>query len=197
MPKVVDHDQRRDELMRAVWRVVARDGLEGATMRSIALETGWSSGVLQHYFSSKRDIIVSAHHLAYQRAAERIEAGVAHLSAIEALRVALYEALPLDEERLLEARIEVSAWGLAASDPEFLRDRHTSVQSWLDRLAGVVAEARADGDVGYSAGDEVIAHEILALVDALSLEAVLYPHIATVERQMLLADALLDRIRGA
>lgn len=195
MPKIVDHDQRREELLQAVWRIVARDGLEAATMRSIAQETGWSSGVLQHYFTSKRDIIVSAHELAYQRVSDRIEAKIQGASAIESLRIALDEALPLDDERLLEARIEVSAWGLAVADPEFLRHRHESTQRWMDYLTEVIGQARADGDVHNPASDEMLAHEMLVLVDALSLEAVLYPHIATPQRQRALADALLQRIR--
>ena len=36
-PKDVDHDARREELLESVWRVVARDGLEGAL---VDLETG-------------------------------------------------------------------------------------------------------------------------------------------------------------
>ena len=42
MPKDVDHDARREELLEAVWRVIARDGMERATIRAIAKETGWS-----------------------------------------------------------------------------------------------------------------------------------------------------------
>ncbi|MBA4102389.1 MAG: TetR/AcrR family transcriptional regulator, partial [Arthrobacter sp.] len=37
MPKIVDHDERRLELVDATWRIIARQGLEGATMREIAM----------------------------------------------------------------------------------------------------------------------------------------------------------------
>ena len=46
MPKEVDHNERREELLEAVWRVIARDGMEGTTIRGIAKESGWSTGVL-------------------------------------------------------------------------------------------------------------------------------------------------------
>ncbi|MGW0035511.1 TetR/AcrR family transcriptional regulator [Gordonia sp. NPDC003376] len=194
MPKVVDHEQRRAELLTVVWRVIARDGLDGVTMRSLSAETGWSSGVLQHYFSGKRDIVVSAHRLAYERAGERIEARIRGLRARDALRVALLEALPLDEERLVEARVEVSAWSLAMNDPEFLAIREESLQAWRSLLVDIIAAARANGDVHSPMTDDLLAHEVLALVDAMSVQAVLFPALATPRRQVELADALLGRI---
>ena len=38
MPKIVDWDERRDEILSATWRVIARDGIDGATIRAIAKE---------------------------------------------------------------------------------------------------------------------------------------------------------------
>jgi len=46
MPKVVDWDARRDEVLAATWRVIARHGLAGTTVRKIAREAGYSAGVL-------------------------------------------------------------------------------------------------------------------------------------------------------
>ena len=31
MPKIVDWDERRDEILSATWRVIARNGIAGAT----------------------------------------------------------------------------------------------------------------------------------------------------------------------
>ena len=38
MPKIVDWDARRDEILSATWRVIARDGIARATIRAIARE---------------------------------------------------------------------------------------------------------------------------------------------------------------
>ena len=38
MPKIVDWDAQRDEILSATWRVIARDGITGATIRAIARE---------------------------------------------------------------------------------------------------------------------------------------------------------------
>ena len=52
MPKVVDVEQRKTELAAAVARVIARSGIEGASMRQVAAEAGWTTGTLVHYFSA-------------------------------------------------------------------------------------------------------------------------------------------------
>jgi len=56
MPKVVDHAQRKRELVESTWRVIARLGLAGATMRQIAEEAGYANGALKPYFPTKMDL---------------------------------------------------------------------------------------------------------------------------------------------
>ena len=60
MPKIVDHDSRKAVFAEAAIRLVARDGLEGLTMRAVAAESGLSYGSLFHYFDSKDDLLMHA-----------------------------------------------------------------------------------------------------------------------------------------
>ena len=53
MPKIVDHDERREEILSAAIRVIDSVGLDNTTTRAIALESGYSNGVLSHYFSGQ------------------------------------------------------------------------------------------------------------------------------------------------
>ena len=59
MPKVVDIEQRRAELAEAASRLIARAGIESATMREVAAEAGWTTGALTHYFSDKRELLLT------------------------------------------------------------------------------------------------------------------------------------------
>ena len=59
MPKIVDHDERREEILQAAIRVIDSVGLDNTTTRAIALESGYSNGVLSHYFQDKDDILQS------------------------------------------------------------------------------------------------------------------------------------------
>lgn len=56
MPKVVDHDQYRRELLRQCFDLFADQGYAALTMRQIAQALGVSTGTLYHYFSSKEDL---------------------------------------------------------------------------------------------------------------------------------------------
>ena len=107
MPKIVNWDDRRDEILSATWRVIARDGIAKATIRSIAREAHCSPGILAHYFDDKADILGSALVLSHRRVAARMDARAAGRAGLDALRIVMLEALPLDDERDLEAQIEI------------------------------------------------------------------------------------------
>lgn len=194
MPKIVDHDERRTEVLDATWRVIARYGLEGATVRRIADEAGYSNGILTHYFKNKEDILISAHQLAFSRAGERISRAMADLSGISALRQALFEALPLDAERLLEAQVDVSFLGYSVGNERLREIRRRSNEQVRRNWVEFVDATRAVGDIPEQEHSADVADELMALVDSLSLEAIIQPDWMTPERQRRLIDRYLGRI---
>lgn len=58
MPKIVDHDRCRKELMHKCLALFARRGYGSITMRQIATELGVSTGTLYHYFPSKESLFM-------------------------------------------------------------------------------------------------------------------------------------------
>jgi AcrR family transcriptional regulator len=56
MPKIVDHDLYRKELLNHCFDLLAEKGYAAITMRQIAQEIGVSTGTLYHYFPSKEAI---------------------------------------------------------------------------------------------------------------------------------------------
>src|SRR5215472_13107625 len=52
-----ESQERRDEVVKATWRVIAREGLDRASMRAIAQELGTSTGVITHYFRDKDQML--------------------------------------------------------------------------------------------------------------------------------------------
>jgi AcrR family transcriptional regulator len=53
-------DAVRHHLVDSAYRVIARDGLVGATTRAIAEEAGVGVGTLYNYFNDRRDLVVAA-----------------------------------------------------------------------------------------------------------------------------------------
>ncbi|MGE5372508.1 MAG: TetR/AcrR family transcriptional regulator [Solirubrobacterales bacterium] len=67
IPKIVDHDEYREELLNRYFELFARRGYLDVTMREIAKELGVSTGTLYHYFPTKRAILEQLFRLASRR----------------------------------------------------------------------------------------------------------------------------------
>jgi AcrR family transcriptional regulator len=195
MPKIVNWDERRDEILAATWRVIARDGIAKATIRAIAREAHCSAGILAHYFDDKADILGSALMLSHRRVVARMDAGAAGRRGLGALRVVMLEALPLDDERDLEARIEISFWGRALGNPDLRTVQNAEFDRFARRLRAHLAEARERGELRDGVDIDLAAHQLLVLIDGLSAQRVLYPGRVTAERQRQMLGALLDSFR--
>src|SRR5580704_13464258 len=183
MPKIVDWDARRDEILSATWRVIARDGITGATIRAIAREANCSRGILAHYFDDKADILGSALVMSHRRVVARMNARADGLTGLEALRVVMLEALPLDGQRDLEAQIEISFWGRALGNPALRELQHAEFDGLLDRLRRHLREAPDRAELRPGADLELAAHQLVILIDGVSAERVLYPDRVAPARQ--------------
>jgi AcrR family transcriptional regulator len=196
MPKIVDWDARRDEILSATWRVIAREGIAKATIRAIAREAGCSPGILAHYFDDKADILGAALVMSHRRVGARMEASAAGLSGLPALRVVMLEALPLDDKRDLEAQIEISFWGRALGNADLRELQHTEFDRLRERLRGHLAEAAALRQLRGGVDIDFASQQLVVLIDGVSAERVLYPDRVPPQRQVALLDQLLDGLRA-
>jgi AcrR family transcriptional regulator len=194
VPKIVDHDLRKQELVSATWQVIARTGIVGVTTREIAREAGVSTGVLAHYFANKEELLAAALNRSHQQVYARLRERTQGLLGLDALRVVMLEALPLDEQRLLEAQIEVNFWSLALGHEALRELQHEEFERFWDVLHYRVSEAQKLGQVWPDLDADDVTHQLMVLVEGLSLEAVLYPSRATPERQTATLDSVLGRI---
>src|SRR5687768_630393 len=148
MPKIVDHEQRREELAAAVWRLASRDGLDAVTIRGVSAEAGWSTGALHHYFSDKEELLL----FAFQTVADRVGRRVA---------TAREEASePLELARAL----------LAVGLP-LARAQRLAYDAWRRIVADALRDARDRGDIEADVDVEREAAALVALVDGLAVQA--------------------------
>ena len=175
MPKIVDHDERRLELVDATWRIIARQGLEGATMREIAMEAGFANGALKPYFPTKDTLLEFAFGHVFNRTNQRIAQVTAGKSALEALRAFCMEVLPLDEERINEARIVIPFWQKAVNDPQKAEIHQQSMAEWVATIRRYLAEARGAGEVRIAVDDSILAGQLLNMLLGAQIEAALAP----------------------
>ncbi|MDP9864534.1 MULTISPECIES: TetR/AcrR family transcriptional regulator [Streptosporangium] len=185
MPKIVDPQERRRAVVEAVFRVVERDGLEQASLRNVAAEAGLAIGSVRHYFTAHSELMVFAMRAMSERVTGRLVAHADRLLDADApltpherretaIRM-LAEVLPLDGERRREAVVWLAFVAAARTRPE-LRPHTDELYNGLLALTTRVLEgARRAGRLRSDADIALEARGLCALLDGMSLQAVLHP----------------------
>jgi AcrR family transcriptional regulator len=192
MPKIVDHEQRRRELAEAVWRVIRRSGVDGASVRTVAQEAGWSAGALRHYFRTQSELLDCAIELAAERIRERVGALELADDPRRAVKQLLFELLPLDDERRAENEVWLAFTARALIDPQ-LRVRFAEIDDELR-----AASLRAVEMLGIPAAREraLQAERLHALLDGLALHGAMRPERLPPRRIAAVLRRHLDQLAG-
>lgn len=174
MPKIVDRDQRREEVLEATWRVIARNGIDGVSIREVAAEGGYSTGVVAHYFRNKDDVVRSALFRVWRQESARIRQRTASLRGLAALEAITREVLPLGAQRSLEMAVWMAFWSRAIGDETLSGEQQRYYSEWRALLCKHLREAVEAGEVD-KVDCEAEAIRLAALIDGVSIQAMLEP----------------------
>jgi AcrR family transcriptional regulator len=198
MPKIVDHEQRREELAEAVWRLASQEGLDAVTIRRVAAEAGWSTGALHHYFPDKEELLLFAFRMVADRVGRRVAAARETAGEpLELVRELLAIGLPLDPERRDETRVWFAYLGLALTRPALARAQGAAYAQWRRLVASALEAAQAEGALDAAIDARREAAGLVALVDGLAVQAMFEPSGPSAKRQLELLDARLAELRRA
>ncbi|WP_242138304.1 MULTISPECIES: TetR family transcriptional regulator C-terminal domain-containing protein [unclassified Sphingomonas] len=164
-------DARRQSLVAATARVLARDGATGASVRAIALEAGVSPGLVGHYFAGIDALVAETYAATGQQVRAALAEAVAAAGANPRKRVEAYVtasfAAPIADRALFATWI--AFWSLSSKPA--IRMQHDAIyQGYRDTLVALLAAC------GMAAAERRLAAiAITALVDGLWLELCLSP----------------------
>ena len=181
MPKVVDHDQRRAEVIEATCAVIADHGLEATTMRRIADRAGCTTGLVTHYYTSKHEILVAALRHVHRAAGARMLDALAASSGPEALHSVIEQSLPLDERRLREWKVWLAFWGKASTSKSLRAEQRARYSEWTELLHQLFAASDISAPVDG----------IVALIDGIGTRATVDPASLPPARQLELIHGYL------
>lgn len=162
MPKIIDHDQRREEIVDVTWQLIVEGGIEAATMREIAARAGFANGALKHYFSGKDAIIEGAYERSLNRIRDRLQKHVEGKRGIEALEMSMRYTLPTNEDATA-ARVLLSFWERCAFSSEIDHDYGEHLTDWKAGYTQYLREGREDGDIVTETPDEQLVSEIVLM----------------------------------
>jgi len=186
--------ERRDEVVKATWRVIAREGLDKASMRAIAHELGTSTGVLTHYFRDKDqmlDFVLSS-------MAESLEAARAPLMKgpinVEQVLGHLARILPGTPLRVDWWRVWMS-FTVAAFNRRRQGLDHAIFYAETRKIwTGLLRRLQRSGHVRADINPELEATTLLCLFDGLGVHTAIDPGRLNAKRQRAIVEAYFEKL---
>jgi AcrR family transcriptional regulator len=199
VPKIVDAEARRGEVVEAVFRIIAMDGLERASLREVADEAGLAVGSVRHYFASSEELLAYSFAAVVDRIHLRLSDALAELERFtpgtaghhEAVLTLLGEMLPLDEQRAVEACVWMAFKNAARIRPFLAGEADRSHRGVAAVVGQLVTELVPDGGGQHSLVIE--AERLLATIDGLCMHALLQPEWMTAQ---MCRDVLEQHLAG-
>lgn len=171
-----------------MFRIIASDGLERASLREVADEAGLAVGSVRHYFSSSDELLVFSFAAVIDRIAARLEEALQavvhqrpgspdHDAAVLNM---LGQLLPLDEELAVDACVWMAFRNAARIKPVLSEESERSHRT----VAALVGRLVVELSPGQATDQQVLvteAERLLATLDGLCMHALLHPEWMTAQ----------------
>jgi len=197
VPKVVDHDARRRDFIKAAYETITESGLANTTVRAVARKAGYTTGALVHYFGDKDELIRLA--LDYSGEAVRDRMVTAHRQqrGRKALREIVMAALPLEKQRDANWRVWLALWYHSEDNADMRREEKRRYREWTGRLARVLEESVSDDEIARTIDVKLEVQALVAFVDGLGVQHLMSSREMSAKRLTTLLDRYLDRLYAA
>lgn len=168
MPKIVDHQRRREEIAGTTASLIAAGGTGSVTFEAVGRAMGTTTGAVTHYFADKDELILAALRSANGAMAKR--AAIALERHADAVSIVL-SVLPIDKV----SREEWLVWSVfgnrASRSRPLLAELRTAYRAWEGFAVAVLQRLKDEGAIDPSLDLEIEARFVIALIDGIGLQA--------------------------
>jgi len=170
MPKIVDHQQKREQIAAMASRMIAQHGLEHTSMRSLAKASDCTTGMITHYFPYKNSILVAAIDYVASNQLSRIEA--VSIGAPRDILKIFSTNLPINEDDRVALLVWLALWSMSTINIELAAVQRRIHNDYLNLYAGILAGAGVTDD---KAEAMVWSERVLTVINGLSVRALQAP----------------------
>lgn len=165
---------RRAELARTAYEMIAERGIDGVSMRALARRVGATTGLVTHHFLDRAELIEAALAHSARVIIDRTQPAVA--AGSDPVDV-LAEILPTDDVTRENWRFALAVRVASLANDDLRPFDRTITAHWRSSLPGLLV-------THVTADPEDAAEYLVALVDGIALRAVLDPDGWPPERQL-------------
>lgn len=166
MPRDTD---KKSHITATAAHIVATEGLEALSIRTVAKAAACSRGLVEHYFRNKEALVQAVDDWAVETYLERASRAVNRKEGLEALEARLRQLLPFNRTILQEWQLRVVFWRQASVHPtsrEVMNSRFATVYM---ALLSDMQTAQANGDIPVDLPVVVLSEWILFMIIGLSV----------------------------
>jgi AcrR family transcriptional regulator len=177
MPKIVDKDAKRLELIEAATIVLAREGLARTKMAHVADEAGVGKGTLYEYFASKDELFLAVCHHCVRWPESASPPSPPPAECLRRLILAMVESY---ERATGMFNILIDYWSVVIRDTDAQGEKFMShgahfYDAPLKLLSEVIETGQAAGAFRADADPREIARIIIAGIEGLRLQRAIAP----------------------
>jgi AcrR family transcriptional regulator len=184
--------ERRAQILDEMIRMVAEQGVDASSLRSVADALGITHAALRHYFPSRDELLLAVyreHEVREQGAPERMKSAIGDMRESAARN----RAVP----GLVQLYTTLSADAVQEGHPatrEFMRDRFTRLRA---DLAELIRRDQAAGRIRDDLDAEDLASLSIAVSDGLQVQWLLDPDAVDGERVLRLLERIVPASQTA
>jgi AcrR family transcriptional regulator len=179
----MSYDDRRNEVAKAAWQVIVRDGLDRTSMRAIAQELGASTGVVTHYFRDKEALILFALERVFEHVLADMKIAAQGQPGIDGLAQMICTALPLEMSDKDDWKVWVAFLGYSIGREHLVQEHRKRHDLLRQIIAQELADLQAANLIRADIDLMLEANAIVALVDGIGTGSVIYPEQFSAEQQ--------------
>ncbi|GAA1627270.1 TetR/AcrR family transcriptional regulator [Georgenia ruanii] len=175
MPRVTAEHRatRREQILQAAFRCVARSGFQGMTMADVIGESGLSAGAVYGYFRGKRELLLAIADRAIGSIDEVFHGLLGDGAAphpADVLRAALEALMAVGDDDVDLTVVTVQAWAEAVRGGEVRELLRPRVARLREQWAEVMRRHQAAGHLAADADPEEAAQAMVGLVPGFILQ---------------------------
>jgi TetR/AcrR family transcriptional repressor of bet genes len=189
VPLPANRAAQGEALSRAVWAVLAQQGLEKLTVRAVAAEAGCTTGLVMHRFPNRRALLLHARQLLHDTTRQRVEAlEAAAASPRAALHAVLRQGMATDQETTNWSIVWLGFLAAAVADAELIGMHRRNNRAWRQRVERLVAAAAPDWPVDQVAA---VTLGLIAMTEGVAALAAADPAAYPADQQERMLEAAL------